>query len=361
MNDETGSVPVAKRTGEMTQSAKYVFLDVVQFTHNRNVEAQTDIVADLNTVVRDAISHCGIAEDTRLFIPTGDGMCIALLNTEGRYPYDLHICVALRILESLEAHNADEPDEMRRFQVRIGINANEDNLFTDINGGPNLAGAGISLASRIMDKADGGQVLVGESVFERLQQREMYMNKFKDFGFTDKHGTRVRVYQYIENCPGLNTHTPKALEGERRPEMKLTAQMAYYMAYAIKNRHFISKVYKEDSTHSYILPLLLYTLSLDAVESQLASESEARAEILTTWKFREATFEEQFEHYKSIDTIDFSLMMLFADLIKDKIRTQCDYGAMFLIGAGLPLFVSDKGKEKLKQEFAGVWNSWGLA
>src|SRR5438876_10940737 len=107
---------------------------------------------------------------TRLFIPTGDGLCIALINTEGRYRYDIHMLVALNILESLEDYNRSQPDEMRRFHVRIGINSNEDNLINDINARPNLAGAGISLASRIMDKADGSQILVGESVFERLQQ-----------------------------------------------------------------------------------------------------------------------------------------------------------------------------------------------
>jgi class 3 adenylate cyclase len=186
---------------EMTQSAKYVFLDVVQFTHNRNVEAQSDIVDVMNKIVLDAIAQFGIAEGTRLFIPTGDGLCIALMNTEGPYPYDIHMSVALEILKSLDAYNINQPDAMRQFQVRIGINSNEDNLIRDINGRSNLAGAGISLASRIMDKADGSQILVGESVFERLQQREKYMEQFKNFGVTDKHGKWFRLHQYVGTAP----------------------------------------------------------------------------------------------------------------------------------------------------------------
>lgn len=214
---DSSSASLTTAREEMTQSAKYIFLDVVQFTHNRNVEAQADIVKDLNKLVVEAVKDHGIADDNRIYIPTGDGLCIALLNTEGRYSYDIHMRIALKLLESLNAFNADEPDEMRRFEVRIGINANEDNLITDINGRPNLAGAGISLASRIMDKADGSQILVGESVFERLQQRERYMERFKPFWVTDKHGARFRLYQYLGASVGLSLEVPKAFMFRRNP------------------------------------------------------------------------------------------------------------------------------------------------
>src|SRR5438093_12440737 len=45
----------------------------------------------------------------------------------------------------------------------------------------------------ILDKADGGQILVGESVFERLQQRQRYMDNFKGFSDEDKHGKTFRL------------------------------------------------------------------------------------------------------------------------------------------------------------------------
>lgn len=54
----------------------------------------------------------------------------------------------------------------------MGINTNADNLVTDINGARNLAGAGINIAQRVMDSADGNQILVSHSVYDTLRDRE---------------------------------------------------------------------------------------------------------------------------------------------------------------------------------------------
>lgn len=190
-------------------SANYIFLDVVGFTRNRSIEAQSDIVNALNSVVRDSVSAHNIPEDRIIYIPTGDGICIALLNVER--PFDIHIQIALGILERTQKHNNAVENEMRKFEVRIGINANTDNLVTDINGQRNVAGAGISQAARIMDKADGSQILVGRSVYDTLRYREKYATAFKHYRATAKHGTVLDVYQFVsEGCDGLNTDTPQA-------------------------------------------------------------------------------------------------------------------------------------------------------
>ena len=69
---------------------------------------------------------------------------------------------------------------MRKFDVRIGVNENVDNLIFDINDRANLTGAGINYARRIMDYADGGNILISQTVYERLSQREKYLEKFKE-------------------------------------------------------------------------------------------------------------------------------------------------------------------------------------
>jgi len=58
----------------VTKSAKYIFLDIVGFTHNRSVEAQTDLIEVLNRVVLDAVSMHGVDEENRILLPTGDGI-----------------------------------------------------------------------------------------------------------------------------------------------------------------------------------------------------------------------------------------------------------------------------------------------
>ncbi len=192
-------------------SAKYIFLDVVGFTQSRGVEVQADIISALNSIVRDSVTAHNIPTDRIIYIPTGDGICIALLNVES--PLDTHMKIAIDIIERVQKHNSATESEMRKFQVRIGVNENTDNIVTDINGRPNMAGAGINMAARIMDKADGNQILVGRSVYDRLGYREKYVSAFRSYQATVKHGAILDVYQLVaEGHSGLNTEEPKSLK-----------------------------------------------------------------------------------------------------------------------------------------------------
>lgn len=184
-------------------AAKYIFLDIVGFTRNRKTEAQADIVKQLNIVVNEAVKSQSISEDKVIFIPTGDGICIVLLSVE--HPVDIHIKIALDILKNLDAYNTSMPDVTRQFQVRIGINAHPDILVVDINNRQNIAGVGISTASRIMGLADGGHIVVGHSVYSALQSREKYDSAFRSYKATVKHGDVLDIYQLIkQGYKGLN-------------------------------------------------------------------------------------------------------------------------------------------------------------
>src|SRR2546427_3948308 len=103
-----------------TIPAKHIVLDVVEFTHNRSVEAQTDIVHALNAIVKSSVQCENIPQEKILFLPTGDGLGIVLLSVESpKYPYDTHIQIALRIISGIHEHNEQMQDAMRQFQVRI--------------------------------------------------------------------------------------------------------------------------------------------------------------------------------------------------------------------------------------------------
>src|SRR3989344_1508069 len=119
-------------TNTETVNGKYIFLDIVNYSSNRTVEAQTDIITNLNKIVKEVLNYHQISDDTHILIPTGDGICIALLNLDN--PFDIHIKIALKILELLKIYNTSQKDTMRVFNVRIGINENTDNLIVDING-----------------------------------------------------------------------------------------------------------------------------------------------------------------------------------------------------------------------------------
>lgn len=209
-----------------TIPAKYIFLDIVGFTHNRSAEAQSHIVEVLNHIVEKSIVEHGLSKEGVLFVPASDGLEIALLNVES--PYDIHLKIALSIIKEVNKYNSATPDEMRRFEVRAGINSNTDNLITDINGHQNIAGAGVNLGLRVMHLADGNQILVSSPVFGTLRYHEKYISSFRGFRVQIKHGLEMPVYQFkADGFEGLNTSVPSSLEDSEKIELQSHERDSY--------------------------------------------------------------------------------------------------------------------------------------
>lgn len=211
-------------------SAKYVCLDIVGYTHKRAVEAQLHIRDELDRIVKACIAE-NLPEDKEkpMYLPTGDGMCIALLNIHD--PVDIHLLVALSILKGVSDYNNKTEREEYQFQVRIGIDARTDQIVTDINGNKNIAGAGINEAFRIMGLADDRQILVSQSVYGDLHNREKYSELFKFFVATVKHGVPLTVYQFTGKAEGLdNERIPEHIQKYSdfiRPAMALGLRKVY--------------------------------------------------------------------------------------------------------------------------------------
>lgn len=155
-----------------------------------------------------------------IYIPTGDGICIALLNVSD--PPDIQIKLALTILRRLHDHSERASDKELKFGVRVGINSSRDNVIIDINGRPNVSGDGINMCARIMNKADAGQILVGEPVFLNLRKRKEYVSAFKYHPAVEvKHGVLLNIYQLIkEGIPHLDVGVPKAFRSTTDAEEK---------------------------------------------------------------------------------------------------------------------------------------------
>lgn len=158
----------------------------------------------------ESVKQYQLGTDQVIYIPTGDGICIALLNIGS--PFDLQIKIALKILECIHNYNSRISEENLKFQVRIGINAGRDNVITDINGRRNVSGNGVNMASRIMDKADGGNVLIGEIVYDNLKNHDEYASAFKQHpSILVKHGILLNIYQFVrDDCDFLNVDRPSA-------------------------------------------------------------------------------------------------------------------------------------------------------
>jgi class 3 adenylate cyclase len=332
---------------------KYIFIDIVDFTKDRSVEDQSDIIMNMNKIVDDTILACSIDREQLIVLPTGDGLCISLIDLR---PYDIHLLIAICILELLHTYNLEQKDEKRRFQFRVGINENVDNLITDFNGRRSVAGAGINMAQRIMDKADGNQILVSQTVHETLRHRDKYMNSFQPFTAKGKHDQIFNVYQYInpENM-GLNNEKPSIFTPPTPPQLvppRLPRQVAYYLAHAIANRDFfISKI--NDTVIVYAGIILLYFLSCDSTEISQATPYKPPRVI--TRSPGSGTIEEQFNYYEKLD---FWVICCFSEEITEKYLSKFDnyfegpsYNANYI-------FPNDNGRAKLKKDWPDIWEDF---
>jgi hypothetical protein len=291
-------------------------------------------------------------------------MCIALLSQA--LPYDAHIQIGLSILRAIQEHNGTTENETRRFQVRIGINQNTDILILDINGRKNVAGAGINVAARIMDKADAGQILVSQMVFHELQPSETYMDKFKRFMAIGKHDLRLQIHQYVgDEEIGLNREVPSAFGAQKSEEKRLSEEAAHYLAQAIVHRQDLlrinaeSRVFWDDAAI-----VLLRMLAMDSYLLSHIGKFDDRPVSTYAEGTGTLTFDEQYAYYKSQN-----------NWVRNLAKNNIVHNRIFDEGLDLDqypscfeqsnytthyAFISEGGIQKLRTEWPTVWHYLGL-
>ncbi len=338
--------------------AKYVFLDVVAYT-NRTIEAQCYIIEALNRIVKGTINRYHISNDSVIYIPTGDGMCIALLGID--LQYDIHVTVATEILRRVWVNNSRVKYNWRKFEVRMGINQSDDNIVTDANGRKNVAGAGINNARRIMDLADGSQILVSSTVRENLYPRKTYCDAFsKEFTKAVKHGLILKMHQLVQpDTDWLDVNTPSSLESPPKtpePEPKLTKLSAYYFAQSIKNEEFIlRKLMEADYNHNW-LKLLLWHL---AKESERLSEKKSFA--IYDYSYMPETgysnIEGHFEWF--VNNVAMEIAVNLCWITQDNAMYPLKAYDYFERDTAYSI-VNTKGKQKLKTDWPEIWDEFKL-
>lgn len=323
---------------------QYIFLDVVKFTQGRTIEAQVDVIEALNRIAKEALQ--GLDEQERILLPTGDGIAIAILKAE---PFDLALQVAQVILSRLNDHNETTPDERRKFEVRVGINQNIDNIITDINGSRNVAGRGINMAQRIMSHAEGGQILVGETVFDILCEREAYANSFRELPGRDKHGNRFRVFQFIrDHAEGLKTALPAwAQPTEPSKPRSLTAYQAHFIANAVCHRSFLIERRKE-TMFEQVSAILLHLLALDSIENSSRhpfQERSDKAGLISKGSLAPM--------YEKIDKSEFWVIVELGHAIVERLTPDCfEQSDPYTVFWAFP---SENGKRRAQVEAPEIW------
>src|SRR5207249_10716108 len=152
-------------------------------------------------------------------IATGDGMALVFYTSP-----------------EAPAHCAFEISRARmersRLQLRMGIHSGPVSGVVDVNNRPNLAGAGINIAQRVMDCGDAGHILVSKHVAEDLDEYEQWRPLLHDLGECEvKHGLRVSVVNLYDDQVG-NAKLPRTFEAnqKRRTRLRWAATAATLLA-----------------------------------------------------------------------------------------------------------------------------------
>src|SRR2546425_9066450 len=131
--------------------AHVLFIDIVGYS-KLSINDQHAAVEELNQIVRASEQSQRAEATSRLLkIPTGDGMALVFYTS----PEAPAQC-AVEISRALK--------ERPRLQLRMGIHSGPVSGVVDVNNRPNLTGAGINIAQRVMDCGDGGHILLSKHI-----------------------------------------------------------------------------------------------------------------------------------------------------------------------------------------------------
>src|SRR6478736_1315150 len=201
--------------------AHVLFIDIVGYS-KLSINEQHAAVEELNQVVRvsDQLQRAEAA-DRLLKIATGDGMALVFY-TSPEAPAQCGV----EISRALKEHP--------RLQLRMGIHSGPVSGVIDVNNRPNLAGAGLNIAQRVMNCGDAGHILVSKHVAEDLEEYEHWRPLLHELGTCEvKHGMRVGIANLYADQVG-NPQLPKKFQAlkKRSARMRWVAVTAGLLALA---------------------------------------------------------------------------------------------------------------------------------
>ena len=188
--------------------AHVLFIDIVGYS-KVSINEQRAVIDELNEVVRASEQFQKAEVEARLIkIPTGDGLALVFYKS----PEEPVKC-ALEISRTLKEHP--------RLQLRMGVHSGPVSGVIDVNGHPNLAGAGLNMAQRVMSCGDAGHILLSKRVAEDLQEYEHWRPLLHDLGVCEvKHGTRVAIVNLHADEVG-NPQLPKKFQALKKQSTRM--------------------------------------------------------------------------------------------------------------------------------------------
>src|SRR6058998_283583 len=173
-----------------------LFIDIVGYS-KLLINEQSEQIQTLKQIVRGTKQfRLAEAEGKLLRLPTGDGGAL-VFRTSPEAP----VLCAMEISKALKSH----PE----LHVRMGIHSGPVNEVADVNARPNITGAGINVAQRVMDCGDAGHILVSKRVADDLEQYPQWRPQLHDLGECEvKHGARLHAVNLYTDEVG-NSQVPE--------------------------------------------------------------------------------------------------------------------------------------------------------
>ena len=186
--------------------AHVLFTDIVGYSR-KPIDQQSELLGQLNQVVRGTEQFRAAEAAGKLVrLPTGDGMALAFFTS-----VDAPVRCALEIAEALKSRP--------KIQLRMGVDSGPVDQIVDVNDRPNVAGAGINMAQRVMDCGDAGHILLSKRVAADLAQYSKWQPDLHDLGEAEvKHGVKVSLVNLYTGNLG-NPALPEKIQRAQRVEM----------------------------------------------------------------------------------------------------------------------------------------------
>lgn len=187
------------------KTANILFIDIVGSSKLKS-DKQVIAVKALNKIIKKSLGKQ--PKESRLVIPTGDGMAIAFLENP-----EAPLLTAFKIAPLLKNES---------IPVRMGMHAGLVYLVEDINKQRNIVGGGINMAERVMSCGDREHILASRSIAESLSQvKEEYERLFHYVGeFEVKHGKVLELFNVYNDVVGRKSKPKKKLKGKITKERR---------------------------------------------------------------------------------------------------------------------------------------------
>jgi len=181
--------------------AHVLTMDLVEYSKLLITE-QSAAVDELTRIVRETSRfRRGQAEGKLIRIPTGDGMALVFFDDP-----EAPIECATEIARAVKGSPA--------IRLRMGIHSGPVNQITDVSERPNVAGAGIDLAQRVMDCGDAGHILLSRRVADDLAPMPRWSAYLHDLGECEvKHGRKIGLINFYTDEVGNPTRPKKCASG----------------------------------------------------------------------------------------------------------------------------------------------------